>query len=63
MFSANLEVDPLLFRRYGVTSVPTFVYARGVNRTDAALSEGLNDGASVERLLLGPRRYVVGIHF
>lgn len=47
MFSANLEVDPLLFRRYGVTFVPTFVYARGVNRIDAALSEGLSGGASV----------------
>ncbi len=47
MYAANLEVDPLLFRRYDVSMVPTVVYARGVNRMDLILSEGLSDNAKV----------------
>jgi type-F conjugative transfer system pilin assembly protein TrbC len=47
LYRANLQVDPLLFRRYGVSVVPTVVYARGVQRLDAAMSEGLNDVATV----------------
>ncbi len=45
MYAVNLEVDPLLFRRYDVSMVPTVVYARGVNRMDPVLSEGLSDNA------------------
>ena len=47
MFAANLQVDPLLFRRYGIAVVPAMVYARGVTRLDAAMSEGLVDVARV----------------
>jgi conjugal transfer pilus assembly protein TrbC len=47
MYAANLEVDPLLFRRYGITRVPTFVYARGINRIDPEMSEGLPEAAEV----------------
>ncbi len=39
-YSALIEIDPLLFRKYGIKEVPCFVYAKGlqVNRPD--LSEG-----------------------
>jgi conjugal transfer pilus assembly protein TrbC len=47
VFDANLQVDPLLFRRYGITSVPAFVYVRGVSRQDPVLSEGLETAAHV----------------
>jgi type-F conjugative transfer system pilin assembly protein TrbC len=47
MYVTNLQIDPLLFRRYDVSLVPAIVYARGVNRHDAALSEGLNNVATV----------------
>ena len=47
MFAANLQVDPLLFRRYGIAVVPAMVYARGVTRLDTAMSEGLVDAARV----------------
>ncbi len=47
MYAANLQVDPLLFRRYGVSVVPTVVYARGVHRVDAVMSEGLADLTTV----------------
>jgi type-F conjugative transfer system pilin assembly protein TrbC len=47
LFAVNLNVDPLLFRRYKVSAVPTVVYARGVSRSDAVLSEGLTDIARV----------------
>ena len=47
MYAANLQIDPLLFRRYGITVVPAMVYARGVTRLDAVMSEGLADAARV----------------
>jgi type-F conjugative transfer system pilin assembly protein TrbC len=50
LFAVNLEVDPLLFRRYQVSAVPTVVYARGVSRSDTVLSEGLADIARVSEL-------------
>lgn len=40
MRQANLVVDPLLFRRYGIERVPAVVFARGLKSADAALSEG-----------------------
>jgi type-F conjugative transfer system pilin assembly protein TrbC len=52
MYAANLQVDPLLFRRYNVALVPTLVYARGVNRTDPTMSEGLSDIARVSGFYL-----------
>ena len=47
VYAANLQIDPLLFRRYGITVVPALVYARGVTRLDAAMSEGMVDAAKV----------------
>ena len=40
MRGANLVVDPLLFRRYGIERVPTVVFVRGLKSADASLSEG-----------------------
>jgi conjugal transfer pilus assembly protein TrbC len=40
MRQANLVVDPLLFRRYGIEKVPAVVFVRGGESTDAVLSEG-----------------------
>jgi type-F conjugative transfer system pilin assembly protein TrbC len=52
MYAANLQVDPLLFRRYKVALVPTVVYARGVNRADPTMSEGLSEIARVSGFYL-----------
>ena len=38
---AQVWIDPLLFRRYGITSAPVFVYAKGVNTQKIELSEGM----------------------
>lgn len=46
-YAANLQVDPLLFRRFGVSLVPSIVYARGVNRKDPLMSEGLSEIAEI----------------
>ncbi len=46
-FGAEILIDPLLFRRYGVEKVPAFVYASAVSVRDADMSEGLADNASV----------------
>lgn len=46
-FAANMQVDPMLFRRYGIKAVPTVVFARGVTSRDPSMSEGVLDVASV----------------
>jgi type-F conjugative transfer system pilin assembly protein TrbC len=46
-FSSNLEIDPLLFRKYGITSVPAVVYARGVRIADPGQSEGYDKNVKV----------------
>lgn len=46
-YRANLEIDPLLFRRYQITQVPAFVYAPQVNVVDVGMSEGIVSNASV----------------
>ena len=40
MLPANLVVDPLLYRRYGIDRVPAVVFARGVKAGNVGLSEG-----------------------
>lgn len=45
MQSVEVMVDPLLYRRYGVQQVPTFVYVKGVNPTNPGMSEGDTDNA------------------
>ncbi len=44
----NVIIDPLLFRRYKVNSVPLLVYAKGVESTDAERSDGDSGIASVK---------------
>jgi type-F conjugative transfer system pilin assembly protein TrbC len=39
--TAEIEIDPFLFRTYGITHVPAIVYARGVTAANTELSEGL----------------------
>jgi len=46
VFSAAVNIDPLLFRAYNISEVPAIVYARGVSVSDSALSEGLTDNAT-----------------
>lgn len=41
-----IQVDPLVFRRYGVTEVPAFVYARNLNVRDPMMSEGAEVNAA-----------------
>ncbi len=48
-FDANLEIDPLLFRRYEVSEVPAVVYASGVRLLNGGGSEGLASNAGVGR--------------
>ena len=47
-FNAAVYIDPLLFRRYGITSVPAIVYAKGIDVKDPGSSEGLTTNAKVE---------------
>ena len=44
-FQISIEIDPLLFRLYNITTVPSVVYATGVS-TDPAQSEGKNSSAN-----------------
>jgi len=44
-YRANIKIDPLLFRRYGITRVPAAVYAPDVRIMDPTLSEGMEGNA------------------
>lgn len=46
-YSAEVQIDPMLFRRYGITQVPAIVYATGVNVMDMQGSEGIVENAKV----------------
>jgi type-F conjugative transfer system pilin assembly protein TrbC len=46
MYSVNIVVDPLLFRRYAISQVPAVVHAKGVHPSSPEESEGL-PGTSV----------------
>lgn len=46
-FGAGVEIDPLLFRRYGIDRVPAIVFARKVQVVDPQLSEGLERNMAV----------------
>jgi len=46
-FGAGVEIDPLLFSRYGIDRVPAIAFARKVNVVDAQMSEGLERNMSV----------------
>jgi len=45
MQRVEVMVDPLLYRRYGVQQVPTFVYAKGVSSINPGMSEGDTNNA------------------
>ena len=45
MVNANVQVDPILFRRYGIKEVPATVYAKGVRVNNPDQSEGNDDVA------------------
>jgi conjugal transfer pilus assembly protein TrbC len=40
-YRVNIKIDPLLFRRYGITRVPSTVYVPDLRITDPGLSEGV----------------------
>src|SRR3990170_4393170 len=42
-YRAQVLIDPVLFRRYGIEDVPAVVYARGVSVVDSTVSEGVKD--------------------
>jgi len=44
-YRVNIKIDPLLFRKYGITRVPAAVYALDVLSMDATLSEGMKGNA------------------
>jgi len=46
-FAAGVNVDPLLFSRYGINRVPAIVYARNVSLLDSGLSEGIGKNTAV----------------
>jgi len=46
-YAAGVNVDPLLFSRYGIDRVPAIVYARNVSPLDAGLSEGMVKNTAV----------------
>lgn len=46
MNSANLIVDPMLFRKYAVNQVPAFVYAKGLQLDNPGMSEGVDEHIS-----------------
>ena len=48
-YRVNFQIDPLLFRRYGIDRVPALVYAREVTTEDANSSEGLEDNTKVKK--------------
>lgn len=51
-FGAVIQVDPLVFSRFGVREVPAIVYARGVRAADPSMSDGAPENASVGEAFL-----------
>jgi len=47
-YRVNIKIDPLLFRKYGITRVPAAVYAADVRITDLSLSEGMEGNVKAE---------------
>ena len=45
-YRVNIRIDPLLFRKYGITRVPAAVYVPDVRIMDATLSEGMEGNAT-----------------
>ncbi len=51
-YRAPMLIDPLLFRRYGIETVPAIVYASGVSSMDSAVSEGVEMGKAADYYVL-----------
>ena len=49
LYGVNVEVDPLLFRRYGVLQVPVVVYVPDIDVAVSGASEGVTQNAAVAR--------------
>jgi conjugal transfer pilus assembly protein TrbC len=47
LYGVNFEIDPLLFRRYGIDKVPAVVYVPDIGVEDPEASEGLEENARV----------------
>jgi type-F conjugative transfer system pilin assembly protein TrbC len=47
VYQSQFQIDPMLFARYDITSVPAIVYARGLSINDTEASEGLTDNVQV----------------
>lgn len=52
MYRSMVQIDPMLFSRYEITSVPAMVYADGVNILEPRSSEGLSENAGVGKSLV-----------
>jgi type-F conjugative transfer system pilin assembly protein TrbC len=50
--AAGIQIDPLIFRRYGADAVPAFVYARNVRIIDPAMSAGSGENASAGDIVM-----------
>lgn len=53
-FNASINIDPLLFEKYGISSVPAIAYVKGVSLIDSTMSEGW--GTNLEG---SPEAYIV----
>ncbi|PIP38080.1 MAG: hypothetical protein COX19_14635 [Desulfobacterales bacterium CG23_combo_of_CG06-09_8_20_14_all_51_8] len=49
-YQANINIDPALFSKYGVQTVPAIVYARGVNETEAG--QGTTENIAADAYLV-----------
>lgn len=47
LFKTGVNVDPKLFRRYGIEKVPAVVYAKGVTTNHPQISEGIVEADNV----------------
>ena len=48
MYNAGIEIDPLLFRKYGITQVPAVVYVPEVKSEVEFIEGSKDDGGSSE---------------
>ncbi len=44
--NANMIIDPMLYKKHGITTVPAFVYVKGLQMTNPDMSEGYNANLS-----------------
>ena len=49
-YQANISIDPVVFSRFGIQTVPAIVYARGVNDTEAG--QGTTENIAADAYLV-----------